>query len=109
MDARRAPRRILSFHPADQVSNFLRHLGPSHSLRTGSPCPEQAISGAMPGDDGIGLDENESVGPVGPDPTNDQPEQGIESIQLGPWLFAFVNGKLLSKTGYLQCQAVPRE
>src|SRR3954453_11836582 len=98
MDARRAPRWILSFHAADQVSDFFRHLRPPHSLPAGSPCPEQAVSGAMPRDYRIGLDQNECFGPVVPDPTNDYPEQAIESIQLGARLPAFVNGKLLSKS-----------
>src|SRR4051794_6503207 len=57
---RGAPHRILSFHAADQVSYFFRQLRPSHSLPTGSPCPEQAVSGAMPRDYRIGLDENGS-------------------------------------------------
>src|SRR3954447_23305170 len=52
----------------------------------------QRVSGAMPRDYRIGLDENECFGPVGPDPTNNHPEQPIESIQLGARLFAFVNG-----------------
>ena len=62
----------------------------------------------MPRDYRIGLDENECFGPVGPDPTNDHPEQAIESIQLGARLFALVNGKLLSKSNRLHCQTVPR-
>jgi hypothetical protein len=83
MDARRASHRILSFHAADQVSDFFCHLRTPHWLPAGSPCPEQAVSGAMPTDYRIGLDENERFGPVGPDPTNDHPEQAIEPIQLG--------------------------
>src|SRR3954471_123674 len=104
MDARRAPRRILSFHGANQVSEFFGYLRSPHSLSAGSPCPKQAVSGAMPRDHRFGLDENECFGPVGPDPTNDHPEQAIESIQLGGRLFALVNGKLLSKSDRLQCQ-----
>src|SRR3954465_15214030 len=69
MDARRAPHRILSFHAPDQVSGFFRPPRTSHSLPAGSPCPEQAVSGAMPRDYRIGLDEDECFGPVGPDPT----------------------------------------
>src|SRR3982750_4478076 len=92
MDARRASHRILSFHAADQVWDSFRHLRTPYSLPAGSPCPEQAVSGAMPRDYRIGLDENECFGPVGPDPTNNHPEQPIESIQLGARLFAFVNG-----------------
>ncbi len=45
----------------------------------------------MPRNHRVGPDENECFGPVGPDPTNDQPEQAIQSIQLGARLFALVN------------------
>lgn len=34
---------------------------------------------------------------------NDNPKQPIESVQLGSRLFAFVNGKLLAKSGRLHC------
>src|SRR4051812_3327925 len=109
MDARRAPHRILSFHAADQVSDLFRHLRTPYSLPAGSPCPEQAVSGAMPRDYRIGLDENECFGPVGPDPRNDHSEQAIDWIQLGARLFAFVHGKLLSKSDRLHCQTPPRD
>src|SRR3954469_25950040 len=36
-------------------------------------------------------------------------EQAIEPIQLGVRLFAFVHGKLLSKSSRLHCQTVPRD
>jgi hypothetical protein len=61
----------------------------------------------MPRDYSIGLDENESFGPVVPNAPNDNPEQAIELIQLGARLFPFVNGKLLAKSGGLHCQTVP--
>jgi len=40
----------------------------------------------MPGDYRVGLDENESFGPVVPHPPNDNPEQPIELIQLGAYV-----------------------
>jgi hypothetical protein len=70
-------------------------------MRAGSPNPEQAVSGAMPRDYRIGVDENESFGLVAPHRPNDTTEQPIESIQLGVRLFAFVKGKLLAKSGRL--------
>src|SRR3954447_22819535 len=108
MDPWRAPRRILSSHATGQVSDFFRHLRPPHSLAAGSPSPEQAVSGAMPRDYRFGLDESEWFGPVRPDPTNNHPEQAIESIQLGARLLAFVHGKLLWKSDRLHCQTVSR-
>jgi hypothetical protein len=63
----------------------------------------------MPRDYRTGFDESECFGPVRPDPTNDHPEQAIEWIQLGARLFAFVHGKLLSKSDRLHCKTVPRD
>jgi hypothetical protein len=62
----------------------------------------------MPRDYRFRLDENESFGPVVPNAPNDNPEQAIELIQLGARLFPFVNAKLLTKSGGLHCQTVPR-
>jgi hypothetical protein len=90
------------------VSDFFRHLRPSDSVRARSPSPEQSVTGAMPGDYRFRLDENESFGPVVPNAPNDNPEQPIELIQLGARLFPFVNGQLLTKSGGLHCQTVPR-
>src|SRR3954447_11912025 len=98
MDARRAPRRILPLHAADQGPDFFGYLRPHLSRLPGSPSPEQTVSGAMPRDHRFGLDENECFGPAGPDLTNDHPEQAIESIQLGVRLRTLVNIKLLSKS-----------
>lgn len=56
----------------------------------------------------VGLDENESFGPVVPNAPNDNPEQPVELIQLGRRLFPFLNGKLLAKSCGLHCQTVPR-
>ena len=61
----------------------------------------------MPRDYRVRLDENESFGPIIPDPPNDNPEQPIESIQLGARLFPFVNSKLLAKSGRLHAIQCP--
>ena len=55
------------------------------------------------------LDQNERFRPVAPDPTNDHPEQAIKSAQPGARLFAFINGKLLSKSDRFHRQPVPRD
>lgn len=62
----------------------------------------------MPRDYRVGLDQNESFGPVAPNTPNDNPEQPVELIQLGARLLPFVNGELLAKSDGLHCQTVPR-
>ena len=43
------------------------------------PAPEQAEAGAMPADHGVGLDDDEGVGPAGPDLREDNPEGAVGS------------------------------
>src|SRR5947209_1692187 len=72
---------LLSFASWSNNTHLFGYLRPPLSPPSGSPLPEQAVSGAMPRDHRFGLDENECFGPVGPDLTDDHPEQAIESIQ----------------------------
>jgi hypothetical protein len=51
----------------------------------------------MPRDHRIGLDQSECFRPVGPDPTNDHPEQAIKSAQPRARLFAFTDGNLFRR------------
>ena len=63
----------------------------------------------MPGHDGVRLDEEQGIRPVGPPKAERHPEQPIQTSQARPRLFAFEHGELLAKSGGLQTEAVPRE
>jgi len=61
MNAGRAPQRIGEAHLPDQLTNVRRDLW-SAAAGAGFPAPELTESGAMPSDDGLGLDDFESIG-----------------------------------------------
>ena len=63
MDFGRAPLCILIRQASDQNMNFFGDLRPA-SARSGAPVPVKAESGAVPADDGFGLDDNQNFGPA---------------------------------------------
>jgi hypothetical protein len=57
---------------------------------------------ASPCDHGLGLDDDESVAPPGPDPTEQGPEDPIFTTEPGPVPSALVNHELLAESGAVQ-------
>jgi len=94
MDFRRAPICILIGQAPDQNANLFGDLR-SAPAGTGAPTPVEAESGAMPPDDGFGLDDKENFGPTGPALAKGRPEDAIQAGQLWPWTLAFQHGELL--------------
>jgi hypothetical protein len=93
-DVSLSPGRVVSGHLADQRLEILRQT--RRSCRTGLPPPEQTEPLAMPSDQRLGLNHNQSVAPVEP-PAHEahQPTSGI----VGPARFSLAllkQGKLLA-------------
>lgn len=57
VDVGRAPERILSAHPPDQVANLAGNGRSTRLTPPNLPGPEEAKPLAMPRDDGLGLDD----------------------------------------------------
>ena len=95
MDFGRAPVRIFIGQATDQNANLFGDLRPA-SAGTGAPTPVEAESGAMPTDDGFGLDDDKGFGPTGPTATEGNPEDPVQPVQLGPGTLAFEHGELLA-------------
>ena len=51
----------------------------------------------MPTDDGLGLDDDEDLGPTGPTLAKGRPEDAIQPVQLRPRTLAFEHGELLAQ------------
>jgi hypothetical protein len=51
----------------------------------------------MPADDGLGLDDNEDVGPAGPAAAERRPEEPVQGVQCRLRPFSFEHGDLLSE------------
>src|SRR5271167_3410695 len=67
VDARRTPARILPAHLAYQISHFAGNERPSRLSAAHLPSPEQAKTGTMPGNDRLGLSDDQRRAPVAPD------------------------------------------
>jgi hypothetical protein len=55
-------------------------------------------TGAVPADDGLGLHDDEDVGPAGPKAAQKGPEQPVGCTQIGAGTFPFEHGDLLSES-----------
>jgi hypothetical protein len=61
----------------------------------------------MPADHGLGLHDDEDVGPPGPHTAQGRPEQPVKGVQLWARPFAFEHGGLLSEGEDLNCSVMP--
>ena len=52
----------------------------------------------MPSDDGFGFDDEEDIGPAGPEATEDGPKEPVASVEGRPWALAFEHGDLLAES-----------
>src|SRR6476646_4016595 len=80
VDARCAPRGILRYHAKDQFAQFLAETfsaGPNPTPR--EPCPIQLEPCTVPANNGLWLDEEQSVLPFRPESAQDHPEQLVGS------------------------------
>jgi len=80
VDARCAPRGILRYHAKDQFAQFLAETfsaGPNPTPR--EPCPIQLEPCTVPANNGLWLDEEQSVLPFRPEHAQDHPEQLVGS------------------------------
>src|SRR5260370_3970340 len=82
VNARRSPGRILGNHPKDQRANLFADTLPSSYLAdSGDPRPIQTKPRSMPVHDGSRSDQDEQLGPPGPDRSQRNPEQLVQGSQ----------------------------
>src|ERR1035437_2731364 len=77
----RTPERVGTAHLADQIPNLAIHCWPSGSR---TPSPKQAEALTVPLDDGGRLDQHHHLQTARPQSVEQDPEQAVESKQLGP-------------------------
>lgn len=64
--------------------------------------PEKTKAGPVPRNDGLGLDQEESVGPTRPELPEGYPEQAIEAVESRARSFPFPDDELLAESYVLQ-------
>jgi len=97
VDSRRAPTWILLGHLPDMVPNLGAHFRPANPVCPRSPAPEKAATGPLPADNGVGLDDHQSIGPPGPKSTKGNPEELVPLPQARVWPFPFEDDDLLAQ------------
>src|SRR5215472_13516272 len=106
MDFGRSPTGVLLRQAPDQPTHLLGDLR-SAAARPGTPAPIEAETSAVPADDGLGLDDDEDVGPAGPTAAQGSPKESVEPVQDWPRPFAFKHGYLMTEGEDLQSGIAP--
>jgi hypothetical protein len=76
--------------------------GGSSGPSSGFPAPEKAKAKAMPGDDGLGLEEQQGLLPVRPNAPQTNPKQSVGGAEFGFASLAFEHGELMPEGQILE-------
>jgi hypothetical protein len=96
VDIRCAPACIFFRQASDQRPGLFGDLRPT-AARSGSPAPVQPKTRAVSADDGLGLHDDQDVGPTGPEAAEGGPEEPVHGVQGWPRAFPLEHGNLLSE------------
>ena len=95
MDARRTPEWVGIEDLADQPANVVIYRSAPWPR---PPAPVEPKAGAMPANDGARFDNQQDIGPAGPDAAEVGPEEAVTSVQGWPRSLAFEHGELLAES-----------
>ena len=98
VDARSAPKRILSAHPPNQFTDFLRLRRAAALATENLPRPQQPKALAVPADHGLWLNDHKSRAPGHPELGQSCPEESICGGQLRSFDLALQDAELVAKS-----------
>src|SRR6516164_6331110 len=101
VDPRRAPKRILAAHLANQFPYFMGDRRSSRLAAAHLPGPDQPKPFAVPGNHRLRFHHDQGRPPAGPEPRQPGPEKSIRSGQLGSLHRAPQNVELMAKSEHL--------
>jgi hypothetical protein len=104
LDAAAAPRRILPRHPSDQVAQLGAEPRAPDPAPRGLPSPVELEALAVPGEDGRGLNDDETGPPARPDLREPDPEDSVPPCQA--WS---ANGSLENQELMAKCEVLKRD
>src|SRR5260370_9282888 len=108
VNARRSPSRILGNHTEDQSANFFANkLLSSHSSDSGDPCPIQTKPRPLPVHDGSRSDQDERLGPPGPERSQRNPEQLVQGSQSTARLLRVQSQQLPTESQVFKDEVLP--
>ena len=104
VNTRCSPKRILAAQSADQFSDVFRNRRPPRLAAADLPGPEQTEALAVPSDDGVRFDDDQSRPPAAPDRAQPCPQESIGRRQFRPLHGALENTKLVPECEVLQLE-----
>jgi hypothetical protein len=102
LDPPPAPRRILARHAVDQLADLSAKPRPPHAVRCGPPVPVKPEALAVPGEDGRGLDNNETRAPRRPQARQPDPEDPVPTGEPGSADRALKDSQLMAQRHVFQ-------
>jgi len=103
MDARCSPGWILANHSEDQLSNLLGCLPSSNPIPdSGDQLPIRTKTNPVPPDHRFRRDEDESLFPSRPEPTDSNPKELVEDVEAWPRASPLEHGELLAEHEVLE-------
>ena len=96
VDARGAPQRIGACHVGEESGDVRIERGPTSAVASGALSPPPTQPGAMPSDDGLGLDEDQCRPPPAPGGRQQDPKHSVTSAEVRP-LHASLQGSQLAE------------
>ena len=104
VNARCTPQRIFATQSADKFSNVFGNRRPPRSTMADLPGPEQTKALAVPSDDGVRFDNDQSRPPAAPDRAQPCPQESIDRRQFRALHGALENADLVPECQVLQLE-----
>ncbi len=82
MHPRCSPTWVGPRHLPDEFTDLRGNGWSTFSVPTALPSPVQPEASSVPSDDGLGLHDGEYLGPVRPDPGQQDPEESVALLQM---------------------------
>ena len=98
MDAWGAPQRIGACHVGEESGDVRIERGPTRAVASRALSPPPTQPGAMPADDGLGLDEDQCRPPPAPGGRQQDPKHAVTGAEVRP-LHASLQGSQLVAEG----------
>jgi hypothetical protein len=100
----RAPQGVGLGHPADEGSDLGGDGGAAGPMPSALPGPEEPETGAVPLDDGRGLDDEDGRRPASPEAGKQDPEHAVGGPHPWPRRGALEDGQLMPQREVLEHQ-----
>ena len=104
MNPWRPPQGVGLRHPADERADFRGDRRAAGPLPPALPGPYEPEAGALPADDGLGLDDGDDLRPAVPEAGEQDPEHSVGRSQAWAWCGALEHAELMAQREVLEHQ-----